>query len=319
MNNTGKYDISIIVATHGRAQAVMNTIHSLARQQGLKGKTYEIIIVDNNTSNITYRNVKSFIAEHEEELGHFNATLSIVREPRKGLSFARNTGIRTAQSPIIIFTDDDIIVDSYWVSTILETFEDVEVLGVFGYTRGATDDYFISTKTDTHIGNYRDTSKLWDMGHGNNMAFRRSVLLEIGLFDEKLGAGSEYQAAEDTDLFYRILKNGGLLRYQPGARAVHYGHLHEEDPIRKVQQYDIGAAAFAAKYLAQGDPLPLKLALKRLKPRWEIIRPYLPFSPVALIKDQHRTLMGLEYQFVMFVKRIVTDFRSRKNGDSNLN
>ncbi|GAB4297343.1 MAG: hypothetical protein Kow0090_12590 [Myxococcota bacterium] len=312
MNEEYEPAASVVVATYARPRAVIDTIHSLIRQQGLSDKFFEIIIVDNNADKTTFDRVSEYLSEHKEEISQFNTIVRLVQERRRGLSFARNTGIRAARAPIIAFTDDDIIVENYWLSAILDTFQESEVQGVFGFTRSATDDYLLCTKTDSKVCDYRNTSSLWEMGHGNNMAFRRAALLEAGLFDETLGAGSRYKAAEDTDLFYRMLKRRFLLRYQPAARATHYGHLHDEDPVKKLQQYDIGAAAFAAKYLVKGDAEPLKLALKRLQPRWDIIRPYLPFAVVSLIKDQRHTLLGFEQQLLAFAKRFISDYR--KNG-----
>ncbi|MDD5681679.1 MAG: glycosyltransferase [Candidatus Omnitrophica bacterium] len=309
MENDNRPVITAIVATRNRPQSIIETLYSLARQQGLGGRIYEINIIDNSTDNITSENIEAFREENEEVLKKNRIILRVIKETRAGLSYARNTGVQEASAPIIAFTDDDMIVDNYWLSAIAETFDDKDVIGVFGYTKGATEDYYISTKTETSVCDYRDTSTLWEMGHGNNMAFRREALIDIGLFDAELGAGSRYQAAEDTDLFYRMLQKGWLLRYQPAARATHYGHLHEEDTVKKIEQYDTGAAAFAAKYVAKGDFRPLKLALKRLRSRWEIIRPYIPFSPIAMLKDQHLILFGFHQQVATFVRRFVENYR----------
>ena len=312
MEEKREFIASVILCTYGRPFSVIDTLHSLARQLGLNDSPYEIIVVDNNADDKTEKRIKEYAGKNETELARFNAVLRVIKERRKGLSYARNAGLLAARAPIVAFTDDDMTVDNFWLSIIVETFKDPEVVGVFGYTRGATSDYFISTKTDPRLCDYKAPERLWEMGHGNNMAFRRSEIIEAGLFDESLGAGGRFQAAEDTDLFYRLLKSGKLLRYQPAAIATHFGHLHEDNPHIKMRQYGVGAAAFAAKHLARGDLEPLKLALKRLEPEWKIVRPYLPFSPLALIKDQRLTLISFAQQAKAFVEKFSEEAREAK-------
>ena len=89
--------------------------------QQADGVRYEVVVVDNNSTDDTKPVVDSFIAQ-----GYSN--LRYVFEGRQGLSHARNTAVlRSARSPILAFTDDDVQVAPNWVSTIKRTFESPEV------------------------------------------------------------------------------------------------------------------------------------------------------------------------------------------------
>ena len=58
------------------------------------------------------------------------------------------------------------------------------------------------------------------MGTGNNMSFRKAIFKEIGYFDENFGMGTPYPT-EDIDMFYRILKKGYEIFYNPYAIVYH--------------------------------------------------------------------------------------------------
>ena len=85
MEQPCKYDISVVVATCGRPHSILDTLHSLIHQQGLAGKKYEIIVVDNNFDDFSIHNVNAYKDEHEEDIKRFNAAVKVVKERRKGL------------------------------------------------------------------------------------------------------------------------------------------------------------------------------------------------------------------------------------------
>src|ERR1044071_765056 len=121
---TDHLDVSAVISTYNRCEMLPSALDNLLRQES-EGVKYEVIIVDNNSTDGTRQVVESFI-----EQGHDN--LRYVFEPCQGVSHARNTGIAHARAPIIAFADDDVTVSRNWIATIKRVFDehpDVNCIG----------------------------------------------------------------------------------------------------------------------------------------------------------------------------------------------
>src|SRR5579875_2283643 len=99
MNNTAP-QISVVICTYNRDKFIRQSLTCLANQT-LGQSEYEVIVVDNNSTDNTAAICKTFIAENPQ------LNIRYVFEASKGLSFARNRGIAEAQSNIITYVDDD--------------------------------------------------------------------------------------------------------------------------------------------------------------------------------------------------------------------
>ena len=110
-------DISAIICTHNRASYLIKAIQSLVNQT-LDKSLYEIIIVDNGSTDDTKRIVSEEFASVRN--------LKYVYEPILGLSQARNTGWKNAKGKYVAYLDDDAIADSQWIEKILLTFNSVK-------------------------------------------------------------------------------------------------------------------------------------------------------------------------------------------------
>lgn len=104
-------DLSVVIPTYNRAGALPRALECLVCQD-LDPERYEIVVVDNNSTDHTREIVEAF-AEKAPPMVRY------VFEPRQGIAYARNTGILTALAPIIAFTDDDVRVARDWAPTIL--------------------------------------------------------------------------------------------------------------------------------------------------------------------------------------------------------
>src|SRR5690349_5231481 len=104
------WDVSVCICTYNRCQTLRSALESVLGQEA-DGVRFEVIVVDNNSTDDTKQVVESFVRR-----GHSNLRYSF--EGRQGLSHARNAGIAVARSPLVAFTDDDIRVAPDWVSTI---------------------------------------------------------------------------------------------------------------------------------------------------------------------------------------------------------
>ena len=120
------YDISVIISTYNRSDLLDEAINAVLCQNKKGGTVnYQVIVVDNNSTDDTRKVIESYI-----ERGHEN--LQYVFEARQGVSYARNTGVTRATAPIIAFTDDDVRVARDWIANIKAEFDkhpDISFLG----------------------------------------------------------------------------------------------------------------------------------------------------------------------------------------------
>ena len=105
-------DVSVVLCTYNRGELLANALESLHQQQ-TSGISYEILIVDNNSTDHTKDLVQQFVDKDP----HF----CYLFEQKQGLSHARNAGIAAAQSDLIVFTDDDIEFANGWIQQNFET------------------------------------------------------------------------------------------------------------------------------------------------------------------------------------------------------
>jgi hypothetical protein len=85
------------------------------------------------------------------------------------------------------------------------------------------------------------------MGHGANMAVQRTAFDAVGGFDEGMGPATRLAAAEDQDLFWRLLRDGWCGAYDPRAVVVHQQWRGTGGSLRTIYRYGVGAGALAVK------------------------------------------------------------------------
>jgi glycosyltransferase involved in cell wall biosynthesis len=103
--------VSVNVCTYNRHRLLRQALESLLAQQLDETIRYEVIVVDNNSTDETRQVVDEFI-------GRGHGHLRYLFEQRQGLSYARNAAVAAARAPIVAFTDDDVRVAPTWVQTI---------------------------------------------------------------------------------------------------------------------------------------------------------------------------------------------------------
>jgi glycosyltransferase involved in cell wall biosynthesis len=113
---SGHYKVTAVISTYNRCEMLTTALASVLRQQD-QGIRYEVIVVDNNSSDATRQVVENCISQG-------NPDLRYVFEPRQGSSHARNAGIEAARSDIIAFADDDVRVDPNWIANIKRAFDE---------------------------------------------------------------------------------------------------------------------------------------------------------------------------------------------------
>jgi glycosyltransferase involved in cell wall biosynthesis len=217
--------ITVIVCTYNRCDQLLKTLDCIAAQIVPEPFQWEVLVVDNNSSDRTREVVERFCVKDP-------ARFRLVSEQQQGLSHARNAGIRSARGKILAFTDDDISVDSGWLWNLTSSLhsgdwagaggvivpvslgtlpnwlpiDDFGTLGVFaGFYLGATD------------------GPLTRPPYGGNMAYRRETFEKYGGFRVDLGrTGTNLQGREEIEFANRLLDSGEKLRYEPNAVVRHF-------------------------------------------------------------------------------------------------
>jgi GT2 family glycosyltransferase len=247
--------ISVVVCTRNRPDGIMVTLRSLL---AMHYRPFEIVVIDNApSSGITKDAVLNTYGE--------DPRIRYVREPRPGLSCARNRGLREASADIIAFTDDDVTVDRWWLDGILRGFHaapDVAcVTGVVGTAQleNAVQLYFhlgsawgaVRGSRIFDLAENRDASPLYPfcpgiIGAGANFAVSRALMKEIGGFDEALGAGTLSGGGEDLEIYMRILFSGNRIAHESAAIVWHYHRSELAELARQRRAYGTGLTAALA-------------------------------------------------------------------------
>ena len=221
---------------HERIAECLDALSALEYQAGC----LDVLVVDNAPAN-----------EQTRHIVERYPSMRYIAEPMPGLNRARNRAIAEARSEIVAFTDDDVSVDRGWAAAIGRLFKsdpeidavtglivademDVESQRLFeqygGFGRGFDREYF---RVDTAAGEKaaRRHAGAGRFGAGANMAFRRSVFDRIGTFDPALDVGTPTNGGGDLEMFFRVLKEGGTLVYEPSA-TVRHRHRRTYDALK---------------------------------------------------------------------------------------
>jgi len=225
---------SIVVCTYNRAESLRETLGALCAQEAPPGCDWEVVVVDNNSSDHTRTVV--------EDTQRACARVRYEFEAEQGLSHARNRGIASARGEIVLFTDDDVLPEKDWLQATLDGLARYEADACGGYIAPIwetpppawlTERFygFLAVRTERN-DDYPITSPS-QAPFGANMAFRRGVFDRVGLFDTSRGRkGKVLASGEDGEMFERILA-AGLKAVFLGQSRVH----HKVESFRLTKGY----------------------------------------------------------------------------------
>lgn len=222
--------VAAAVCTRNRPSLLARALESLVRQ---RSSLAELLVVDNAPDNEATRRL---VAERFPEARY-------EREPAQGLNFARNRALRTLQEEVVAFLDDDAVADGKWAERVAEVFRcypglavctgrveplvvETEAQQLFeangGFSRGR-DAIQLPTDVRRPLHGHRAPLIAWavSVGNGASFALRRQAALDVGAFDEALDLGEVLPGGGDLDLFWRLLRAGYELRYDPEVLAWH--------------------------------------------------------------------------------------------------
>lgn len=227
MSSSSKLDITVVLCTYNRCADLAGALESIAQSAMPESATWEVLVVDNNSTDQTANIVQEFICRYPERFRY-------LFEPQPGKSYALNAGIAAAQGSVLAFVDDDISVEPTWLWRLTGALLDGEEwAGVGGRTLPAEKFTPPAWLPTTGIHNWIPVVfPYFDLGdqqielncapYGTNMAFRKSVFQKHGGFRIDLGPSPQSQIRnEDTELGRRLLAAGERLRYEPSAVVYH--------------------------------------------------------------------------------------------------
>jgi GT2 family glycosyltransferase len=245
--------VTVAVCTRDRSEQLAECLTGLARLQ-YPADRLDLLVVDNAPADDTTKNL---LVAHPR--------VRYIVEPRPGLDWARNRAVLEARGAIVAFTDDDVIVDSGWVQAIAAVFEneptamcvtglvvpdelDTDAQVLFekygGFGRGFARVFATADGPSQAASQHGGTGKF---GTGANMAFRRLVFDNIGLFDPALDVGTVTNGGGDLEMFFRVIKAGHLLVYEPRA-IVRHRHRREYAQLRaQLASHGIGFYSYLVR------------------------------------------------------------------------
>lgn len=218
--------LTVIIATYNRSESLMRTLEGCLCQS-LPKELWELIVVDNNSTDDTALRVTEFMKTHDS---HINMRLFLERE--QGISPARNRGFKEGVGEYFAFLDDDEVPAPNWAEVYLEFFDSHPEAAEAGGKMIPLYEY----ETPKWLSKYTEVllSGLMDKGEkmrpfrkgeypfGGNIALRRSTVEKYGMFSSSLGrTGKKLLGGEEKDYAYRLQVAGETIWYVPQSRIDH--------------------------------------------------------------------------------------------------
>lgn len=220
------YKISVVICTYNREQFLPGLLDSILQQNSDKN-SFEILFIDNNSTDTTATLCRQFIKDYPEY--HIRYTV----ETQQGLSFARNRGIEEAKGKYITFADDDAVLAPDFLEKVcayLDEHPDIAEVGGPIYLRylgkiPAWENPYMNSL----LGYFHPSSTPYLMDkknrrypRGSNMTFRTSIFRKCGPFNTALGRVKRLlMGGEEKDIAFRILDAGEKIAYIPQAIVYH--------------------------------------------------------------------------------------------------
>lgn len=234
-------DVSVALCTRDRPEMLSQVVSSILAGDAVPA---EILIVDQSDR------PHPWLSTGQPE----GPAIRYVLSSSRGLARARNEAARLARRPVLVFTDDDVLVDPSWLGRLVGALEaageDAVVTGrVVAGEPEAPDAFAPALKggdvARVYQGRVRDDPLV-----SANMALPRAVFERVGGLDPRLGVGTAFPGGEDNDFGFRVLESGYAIVYVPNAVVVHRSWRPASNHYLRLRwAYGRGQGAFLAKHL----------------------------------------------------------------------
>jgi glycosyltransferase involved in cell wall biosynthesis len=226
-------EVSVIISTHNPHSGRLKRTLKGIRAQTLPRQRWELIIVDNAS--------KNSLQEIDAELATFT-NANLVREERLGLTFGRLAGIRNSRAPVVVFIDDDNVMDRGYLKNALSIFRRHPRLGLAG---GKSIPEWAAVSPEPWVEEFNGNLALRDLGEQEETAalsdppsYPRCAPIGAGMMarrralDSWMSAcvmsevstgrrGRELTSGEDCDIVMYALRDGWEVGYFPELRLTH--------------------------------------------------------------------------------------------------
>lgn len=246
--------ITVAIQTYNNARMLNATLDSLRKLACSDGLDYEVLVVNNNSSDSTDK----IIEKHKALL---SPRLRSVFEPRQGLSVSRNRALAEARGEIVSFIDDDVEVKSGWLNAIAEAFRTYHATVVGGKSylifQGRPPKWISPTAkvllSSLDLGDEPIVSTGENVV-GVNLSVLREEALDLGGFNQHLGRnGKSMISGEEHEFLSRVRASGGTVAYEPKAVV---GHVVPKERLHKkwfIKRSFYGGASAVKMKLLQGE------------------------------------------------------------------
>jgi glycosyltransferase involved in cell wall biosynthesis len=219
-------DVSVIICTWNRSKILGVALTSLEACIVPPAMEWEVLIVDNNSTDDTRSVCESFA---EKNPGRFRYLF----EAKQGKTHALNAGIQHARGEILALTDDDVTVDPLWVAQVYEAFQSYDCAAIGGRIIPVWecakpswiefDGPFCHAAYGGIVNFDKGDSPclLTATAVGANMGLRRAIVEKYGTYRTDLNRIGDLLGGEDTEYCRRLLRAGERLLYAPRAIVYH--------------------------------------------------------------------------------------------------
>ena len=226
--------LTVIVPVRNGEGTLADCLSSLLRTDYPEERR-EILVVDNGSSDRSAHIAAGF-------------PVRVTREPRPGLSHARNRGIEEASGEVLVFTDCDCVATRDWLRELLAGLAESDTAATVGRTLA----FPPRTATERYVARRRSSMNEWSERHPlpyftfSSVAVRRKVFDRIGLFDPRFRGGSE-----DIDLGWRFFAAGYRRSLAPKGIVFHRHRTSPADLFRQHVGYGRGQVRLMRKHPRQ--------------------------------------------------------------------
>lgn len=263
------YKVSAVICSYNRARFIINAVDSLFAQDYDK-HLYEVIVVDNNSTDNTVALLAAYKAAHPD------LNFSYYVETQQGVAHTRTRCATEAQGEIVAYLDDDSTAQPGWLSSIASFFDAHQAAWSVG---GKITPKFLTGIPDWYskyffglVGNFDqgpNIKKLTGARYpcGANMAFRKKVFDEIGYFNTDLGRkGKGLLANEEKDIYLRILAHHHDVYYLPHVEVLHSVEANKFDKAY-VRRHSMGIGG-GERLRLKGNSVALLLKFVEYVAKW---------------------------------------------------
>lgn len=219
-------DLTVILCTWNRAKSLVGVLTSLEASIVPAGLEWEVLVVDNNSTDHTRAVCESFISKNPRRFRY-------LFEGKQGKTNALNAGIQKAHSEYLALTDDDLTVDPHWIAEMYDAFKKHDCAAIGGRivpVWNCKKPAWITLEGPFRHPAYGGIVN-FDLGDspcqltltatGANMGLRKAIFEKYGPYRADLNRINDLLGGEDTEYCRRLMRGGELLMYAPKAIVYH--------------------------------------------------------------------------------------------------